>query len=235
MSIFDFIRGKPLYAHNERSVDRLNTRHRFVISPFLDEIRGARILDLASHDGRWPYAFAQAGAREVIGIEGRAELIEQFETFPDDAAKARVELRQGDINVEVPKLVETGERFDVIGVLGIFYHITTHYVLLSQLSQLRPNLILIDSEFLNRPLEIIQLVPEDPRRHMNTLQQLPNQTKTLKGVPSRTATEMMARNLGYRVDWLDWDALPEDERQGVKDYYRKGRMTRGTCALRPED
>lgn len=233
MSVFDFITGLPFYRQKERDLERLNNRHAFVIKPFLRDIRDARVLDLASHDGRWPYAFAMAGAREVIGIEGRQELIDQFAGYPDDEAKARVTLRQGDINVEVPRLADAGERFDVVGVLGIFYHITTHYALLAQISRLRPKLILIDSEFVNRPGEVILLVEEDPSRDMNTLPELAGQARTVKGVPSRSATELMARNLGYRTEWLDWDTLPEDERIGVHDYYRKGRLTRGTCALRP--
>lgn len=103
------------------------------------------MLDLASHDGRWPYVFAEAGAREVIGIEGRQELIDEFAAYPEDAIKARVSLRQGDINDAVREMVAAGERFDVVGVLGIFYHITTHYLLLSQIRALEPRLVVIDS------------------------------------------------------------------------------------------
>lgn len=233
MSIFDFIRGMPRYLTKPRDAERLNNRHRFIIDPFRADIRGARVLDLASHDGRWPYAFAAADAREVIGIEGRPELIAEFAGYPDDDAKARVTLLEGDINDHVPRMAAAGEQFDVVSVLGVFYHITTHYALLSQIRALGPKLILIDGEFLNTPDKIIRLVQEDARKTMNTLPYFDGQVMTVKGVPSRGATEMMAASLGYAVEWLDWDRLPKNQRICVKDYYKDGPKKRATCALRP--
>lgn len=191
------------------------------------------MLDLASHDGRWPYVFAEAGAREVIGIEGRQELIDEFAAYPEDAIKARVSLRQGDINDAVREMVAAGERFDVVGVLGIFYHITTHYLLLSQIRALEPRLVVIDSEFMNHNNPMIQLVQEDATRDLNTLPYYPGQTATVKGVPSRRAMEVMAASLGYDVEWIDWERLRRGQRQGVRDYFREGPMTRGSCILRP--
>lgn len=233
MSIFDFIRGMPFYLTKPKDAERLNNRHRFIIDPFLSDIRGARVLDLASHDGRWPYAFSTAGAREVIGIEGRPELIAEFGEYPDGPEKARVRLLQGDINDEMPKLVARDERFDVVSVLGIYYHITTHYTLLAHIRALRPKLIIIDSEFQNTREPIIRLVREDSRKHMNSLSYFDGQDMVVKGVPSRAAMEMMASSLGYEVEWLDWTKLPPRNRVGVKDYYRDGPQTRATCALRP--
>lgn len=233
MSIFDFIRGMPLYATKPRDADRLNNRHRFIIDPFKADIRDARVLDLASHDGRWPYAFATAGAREVVGIEGRPELIREFAAYPPGPDRDRVRLIQGDINDEVPKLVAAQARFDVVSVLGIYYHITTHYPLLASLRALRPRLIIIDSEFQNTTAPVIRLVQEDTRKTMNSLAYFDGQVKAVKGVPSRSALEMMAGSLGYAVEWLDWNNLPPRQRVGVKDYYRDGPQTRATCALRP--
>ena len=34
------------------------------------------MLDIASHDGRWSMAALDAGARHVIGVEGRPELVD---------------------------------------------------------------------------------------------------------------------------------------------------------------
>lgn len=234
MSIFDFVRGLPLYFEKPRDADRLNTRHRYLVEPFLSDLRDARVLDLASHDGRWPYAYATAGAREVVGIEGRQELIDEFANYPDGPERSRVRLIQGDINVEVPRLVDAGERFDIVSVLGIFYHITTHYELLGKIRMLRPKLIIIDSEFMNSKDKHIKLILEDPGKRMNTLASFVGQEKTVKGVPSRGAMEMMASSLGYTLEWLDWNRLPGRYRAGVQDYYREGPKTRATCVLRPQ-
>ncbi len=233
MSIFDFVRGMPLYLTKPKDADRLNTRHRFIIDPFLADIRGARVLDLASLDGRWPYAFSTAGAREVLGIEGRPELMAEFDTYPPGPERDRVRLIHGDINEEVPRLVSEGERFDIVSVLGIYYHITTHYPLLAQIRALRPKLIIIDGEFQNTADPVIRLIREDSRKFMNSLAYFDGQDMVVKGVPSRGAMEMMAGSLGYQVDWLDWNKLPPRRRVGVKDYYREGQQTRATCALRP--
>jgi len=233
MSIFDIIRGMPFYAEKPKDAERLNNRHRFIVDPYLDDIRGARVLDLASHDGRWPYAFAMAGAREVIGIEGRPELISEFANYPDGPPKGRVQMVAGDINVEVPRLAEARERFDVVSVLGIFYHISTHYWLLSHIRALAPRLIIIDSEFMNADRPTIELIQEDPAKHLNALPSYDGQPKVVKGVPSRRAMEVMATSLGYSVEWADWESLPPRKRVGVQDYYRPGPKTRGTCALRP--
>jgi predicted RNA methylase len=58
-------------------------------APFASEISGARVLDLASHDGRWSYAFAGVGAASVVGIEGRQEMIICSTTFRMMCSKAR--------------------------------------------------------------------------------------------------------------------------------------------------
>src|SRR4249920_3533467 len=55
--------------------DRLNGRHRAIIEFNRDIIRGSRLLDIASHDGRWSFAALKAGAEHSTGIEGRADLV----------------------------------------------------------------------------------------------------------------------------------------------------------------
>ena len=59
---------------------RLNLRHEAVIAQNADLFPGARVLDLASHDGRWSMAALEAGASSVLGIEARPELVANAET-----------------------------------------------------------------------------------------------------------------------------------------------------------
>ena len=61
---FDFLKSLPPYDDNATTVHRLDQRHRLIIDPFQPQIAGARVLDLAAHDGRWSYALAHAGALE---------------------------------------------------------------------------------------------------------------------------------------------------------------------------
>jgi hypothetical protein len=50
---------------------RLNTRYRAIIGGNEQHLRGRRVLDVASHDGRWSFAAVQAGCAHVTGIEAQ--------------------------------------------------------------------------------------------------------------------------------------------------------------------
>lgn len=234
MGFFDFLRSLERYAEDDAGIRRLDLRHQFLIEPVKSEIAGARVLDLAAHDGRWAYAFADAGAREVVGIEGRAHLVDRFQQFPDGPVKDRVTLRVGDIFAGLEQELAAGESYDVIGVLGIFYHIMDHFRLLQLATRFKPKLIIVDSEFALRPGQVIMLVREDPTKDLNALPQAEGQEKALIGIPSVTALEAMADVLGYRTDWADWDTVPEGKRKPVFDYYRPETKRRATCFLRPK-
>ena len=67
---YDFLNDLTHYVEHGSSAARMNARHEFLIADFAEEIIGAKVIDLAAHDGRWCYAFAGAGAAWVVGIEG---------------------------------------------------------------------------------------------------------------------------------------------------------------------
>src|SRR5262245_36226628 len=148
MGFFDFLQTSARYAGEDANLNRLEQRRRFIVEPYVDDLSGARVLDLACNDGRWSYALAAAGAREVVGVEARPELIDQFTQFPDDEHTAKVSLIAGDFFDVLPRLIEAGERFDVVAIYGVFYHIMDHYRLLKLVQRLEPRLIVIDSEFI---------------------------------------------------------------------------------------
>jgi hypothetical protein len=231
--VFGFLADLPHADGRPQPVDRLNKRHAFIIDPFRSDIAGARVLDLAAHDGRWAWAFARAGAECVLGIEARRELVARFADYPDTPFKARVTLRTGDIFDALEAEVASGARHDVVGVLGIFYHIMDHFRLLRLIRRLEPRLVIIDSEFLLRSEPAIQLVRERTDNVVNATAQIPGQEVAVKGVPSFAALELMAGALDYRVAWADWGLLAPADRAGVRDYYRDRRLRRATCALRP--
>lgn len=234
VGFFDFISNLPYYDGSDKQVERMNLRHQFIIGPVEDQIAGAKVLDLAAHDGRWAYAFAGAGARRVVGIEGRQEMIDKFADFPDADLKARVELRCNDIFRGIQEEIDRGETYDVIGVLGIFYHIMDHYHLLRQLLALKPSLVIVDSEFSQRDSPMIRLVRERTDDVLNAIPQYPGQKVAVKGVPTFAAMELMAESLQYEVEWMDLSALPNAERSSVADYYRAEKIRRATCFLVPK-
>src|SRR5690349_21097322 len=71
---FDPKYGLP-YRPND--LNRLNARFKVFMEPFKADFSGSRVLDLASHDGRWSYAALALGAAHVTGIEARPDLIEK--------------------------------------------------------------------------------------------------------------------------------------------------------------
>lgn len=237
MAFFDFLDENPRYAGKKLSINRLNKRYEFLIEPYASELAGARVLDLASHDGRWSYALSAAGASQVLGIEARADQIAQFDGYPAGPVKDRVSFVQGDVYAEIPRLAAAGERFDVVAVYGLYYHVMDHYGLLTRIHQLQPRLVIIDSEFDVSPEATIRIVTEPTDSHLNSIAYVADQVKAPVGIPSRRALELMAGSLGYSVDWADWDSLPLDQRGGLKSYYREAPewKRRGTCALRPVD
>lgn len=235
MAAFDFLASHPRYAEDANTIARLNTRHRFLIDPFRDDINEARVLDLAAHDGRWSMALAEAGAAMVVGIEARADLIAQHAELDGPPSKDRVMMEQGDIFDRLDELTSENIRFEVVTLFGIFYHVMDHFRLLRKCVDLRPKLILIDSEFMKGNWPFIKMLRETTDNPLNAAPQIAGQPVAIKGVPSSIALERMAQALNCRVDWSDWNTLPEDQRDHVTDYFRGDdhKMIRRTCALRP--
>ena len=130
-------------------------------------------------------------------------------------------------------MVASGAQYDVIGVLGIFYHIMDHHRLIVLLRALKPKLIIIDSMFVNHGAAIIRISRERVERQLNSGAHFEGQNLTLVGIPSVAAMDAIAETLEFDIFWSDWTRLPKDQRQYVGDYYGKGDMQRGTCALRP--
>lgn len=231
MGFFDFATGFDLYA-GSHGTERLNARWEFLVEPFLPEIGGARVLDLASHDGRWCYAFAAAGAREVVGIEARGDLIQQFELYPDPDLRGRIDLRQGDLFEELEAMVRAGERFDVVGVLGILYHVMDHHRLLKLVRLLGPGLVIVDSDFIVARNPMIQLVRERTDQRINTTAHFDGQQVAMVGIPSTRAMEFMAETLGFEITWADWSTSPQAGQRHLGDYFTADRRQRRTCYLR---
>ena len=87
----------------------------------MDLFEGARVLDIASHDGRWSTAALACGAKSVVGVEARPELV--------DHAVANLEaLRPGPgrfrfIVGDVHEVLRSEDLdVDVVLCLGFLYH-----------------------------------------------------------------------------------------------------------------
>ena len=224
MSFFDFLADSTRYQGSPLALNRLNMRHRFIVQPFE--------ADLAGHDGWWSYALSAAGARVVVGVEARQDLIDQFAGYPRNEVSSKVTLKQGDVFEALPAFAAAGETFDVVAIFGLYYHIMDHYGLLKLVHALSPKLIIIDSDFLNRPQPLIRLL-ESTDKFLNSIAHVAGQDAAPVGAPSRSAMDLMANSLGYSTEWANWDALPRAQRGGLKEYFDQDELkSRDTVALR---
>ena len=225
------MQGWDGYRHAD--IARMNARYDFIVEPFAADIEGAKVLDIASHDGRWSYALAGAGAAQVHGIEARAELIEQFDAFPETDFKQRVTFKHGDLFEQLDRLIAEKAQFDVVALYGIFYHVMDHYGLLARVKKLCPNVVIVDSEFMSKSNPMVQINRERTDNVLNATGQLEDQETTLVGIPSVGAMERFAEVLEYRIEWSNWESLASDKRRGLRDYFRETQKCRRTCALFP--
>lgn len=231
--LFDFLADLPPYDDNATTIYRLNQRHKLIIAPFMPQIKGARVLDIAAHDGRWSYALAAAGASEVIGVEARPELVARFDAFPETDFKARVTLTCNDLFADLEARGQAGETFDVVALYGIFYHVMDHFRLLSLIRALAPGLVIIDSEFIVQDNAIIQVLKEEVSNPLNAVTEVDGRTHTVVGVPSLKSTDFMADALNFDCTWIEHGPILGEDRRGMHDYFRDGRKVRHVCGLSP--
>jgi hypothetical protein len=124
--------------------ERMNERYEAVFGSNLDIFDGARVLDLASHDGRYSFAALKAGASHVTGVEVRQSLIDQaqetFSFYGQDPSTYRFVC--GDVFEVLAR-----EKFDVDVVLclGYLYHTYRHTELMYRLHGLAPQHLIVDT------------------------------------------------------------------------------------------
>ena len=123
--------------------NRLFTRHAVFFELLEVDYQGKSVLDLASHDGRWSLAALVAGASEVVGIEGREELVRDSEetvrTYGYSAPE--ISFHAGDILKTLRSMPK--RKFDIVLNLGFFYHTIQHVEIVDELSRFEPDVMII--------------------------------------------------------------------------------------------
>jgi Methyltransferase domain len=206
---------------------RLNLRYDAIFEQNREIFAGARVLDIASHDGRWSFAALQTGAAHVTGVEPRADLVSNARStlseYVDDTTRYR--FIEGDI-FEVLK----GEQFqvDVVMCLGFLYHTLRYNELFAGIRRLNPKYVVIDTTiFLESQQRAVKLdldaamVPRDAVRDEYSHGQF-----ILVGSPTLPGLEMMLNAYDFRIERLsDWAGLIRDNpgAEGVQKDYGVGR------------
>lgn len=209
---------------------RLNLRYEAIVGENRDVLAGASVIDLASHDGRWSLAALEAGARSVIGIESRPELVKaaadnlsEYGYGPD-----RVRFITGDVH-EV--LATHDVHADVVLCLGFLYHTLRYNELLDGIRRTNARYLIIDtfSPFMMGPVPNVNVITEDADEEGKAAADAYTHGQSvLVGRPNLAAIQTMLGAYGYRVDRLsDWPALLRDNprAQDCDDYANEKRIT----------
>ena len=213
------------FSPSPRGVARLEERFKRIITANRAEhFEGKRVLDLAANNGRWTCAAAEAGASEVVAVEGRADkVVEAQELATQLGVAERCKFIVGDI---YDWLYENrAARFDTILCLGIFYHIIDHYQLVRLMARLQPKCIIIDSGFVRSFALLVHVKTENPSSHKNALPAFEGQKSEVVGLVTLGLMNQMAWNCGYIVDPVIWDPAEVSNKHSVKDYLSARRFT----------
>jgi SAM-dependent methyltransferase len=214
-------------SETQLGLARLNLRHTAIIESNLDAIRGRRVLDIASHDGRWSFAALQAGATHVTGVEARDDNVAAaIETMAEyGIAKDRYRFIVDDANEAIAKL--TSDDFETIFCFGFLYHTMHHMLVLSAIARLHPKDIIIDTGVCLDNDPVVRLVEEDSGSRSNSMKSGYEASDwVLAGYPSVAALEMMLEHVGYgKIEYYDWSARDIAGLPQMINYYDGRRIT----------
>ena len=184
------------------SANRLNNRYRILIENNRNIIENSRILDLASHDGRWSFAALMNKANKVVGIEGKSHLVENAKKNMEKNGieKERYSFIHGDILKKIKDL--PSESVDIVFCFGIFYHIMHHMELLLEIQRLKPKFLIIDSHISTSQDPVIQLKLESVNE--GSAINLIKSDKALVGWPGKTALDIMLNQIDFQPNYYDW-------------------------------
>jgi hypothetical protein len=200
---------------------RLNGRHEAIIAPNTQILQGKRILDIASHDGRWSFAALKAGAAHVTGIEPRQQLIDNarntFEAY--GVSENAYEFIRGDV---FDILAQRTPRFDVVLCLGFYYHTIRHVELFDRLERSGASHIVIDTTIAPATGEgnagAIHLCPDTVELDAHAcLDSATRGGTTIVGHPTRTAVRYIASHFGFDTTEYDWKPFFVRNPDSVKD------------------
>lgn len=207
--------------------DRLNQRHRALIQSNADVIAGRRVLDLASHDGRWSFAAHKAGAAHVLGIEAREHLVD----FARDNMReygvpgGKVAFKRPDVMNELDVL-ESGS-FDTVFCFGFLYHTVDHMPVLRKMARLKPKHLIIDTLISLSEDNIVEIKEERVEEESNGAVGEPGTPGgVIVGRPSKSALELMLRAAGFRLlRYYNWHNAGIQRWDDLEVYYLGRRIS----------
>jgi tRNA (mo5U34)-methyltransferase len=169
-------------------------------------LKGKRVLDIACNSGFWSIQCALLDA-EVVGFDGRSELIEEANLLKSITGVEGVEFKVLDFWSMSPETL--GGNFDIVLNLGFLYHVPEPLKALELTRSMARKNILLDTAVHPSDEMAIHLrweTPFDIRAATD---------EGIAALPTRSGVELMLRHLKIR-DWVEipvrTDDLPLDYR-----------------------
>jgi hypothetical protein len=213
---------------------RLNERYEALFASNKDIFDGARVLDLASHDGRYSFAALKTGAAHVTGVEVRESLIdkaqETFAFYGQDPETYRFVC--GDV-FEV--LARQKFDVDVVLCLGYLYHTYRHTELMYRLHDLAPKHLIVDTMVMPGTQRTLRVYYErDSEDIRSAAQDAYSVGRVLVARPSVPALQMLLAAYGFEIESMyDWKSrLAGRPPMPGLEGYAKGRRVTLRCRSR---
>lgn len=207
---------------------RMNQRYEALFAANRDIFEGARVLDLASHDGRWSFAALRAGAAHVTGVEVREESVnrakETFAFYGQDPETYRFIC--GDV-FEV--LARETLDVDVVLLLGYLYHTYRHTELMYRIHELAPKHMILDTRVVpGTDPSLSVFLENNPAAALNAATDPYSLDRVLVAHHTMPALMMLLTAYDFEAESVyDWAGrlanLPRHD--GLRDYARGNRVT----------
>ncbi len=208
------------------NANRLRCRYDAIISANVDILEGARVLDVASHNGRWSAAAILGGkAAHVTGVEPRAELVEAAtRTAAELSIVHQVEFHTATIMDYLFQQRLPDNAFDVVMCNGYFYHTHDHFQLLKEFCRIGRSLIL-DTEISPRPA-IAMFYHREPSDNIGNAVNESDQNSAFVGRPTKGLLTEMLTVAGYTShEYFNWTDYPFESTDWIKNYIEGKRIT----------
>lgn len=194
----------PLYLESLRQVHEVRQA---MIFDFLDgqhfDYRSADVLDLGCNEGYFLFEMLKRGARSGLGLEGRAENIEKARFIEETLGIKRCELREADVlNVDLGT-----ERYDIVLLLGLIYHVEDPIGLLRRAAKATRRFLFLETQLCKsgQPIKFGWGVPDvyhDADAYLVLHEERDDNPLASMGglsmIPNLNAVTTMMRQCGFR-------------------------------------
>ena len=115
--------------------------------------------------------------------------------------------------------------FDVILVLGVFYHTMHQFKMLQELSRIQPKYVVLDTLTTGEEEWLIRYKLERHDLPGSSIATSENRPRSMVGIPSIGWIDIVCRHPGFAYAEVDWQKLSINSWDGCGDYKNGKRRT----------